>query len=485
MFQHLFSLPALRVSALLVGDRGLDLLTGMAALILVERRFGEAAFGTYSFLLAVYVLGSTLAGAGSARAIEIRLPQIPQQTPQLIAAGRRLAWRQALAVGLMLLLLLAVDGDRLTAVNERTIAYPLLALAIAINGFNRLRLAVLHGLGSHGVAVRLQLGKRAGFLLLLILLLALGLPPSLLVAAFLGSELLQALAGHRAFALPAGLTDATLRAELRRSGWQHLLSGEALGLLFFIDLFLLGLFVPSPQVGVYAEAALFGRLFMLLPVALQPLLRERCGQLRAAGSDLQLLREQRRLTRLAFLFHAMLALALTLSFPRLLEMVFGLRNGFTLPFNLLILMLPGLLLAAPLAPVEALSEAAGLGDRLQQLTLKSLLLNLGLNLYLIPFVGPFGAAAATSLALLFHFLRCGLWLPAPLQPPRATLLLAAGSVYLGYVLLHHGLPDGLTAVWAAPPLILFLSAWAGLFSDRRPEVFSWPSPLEGGTHERT
>ena len=49
------------------------------------------------------------------------------------------------------------------------------------------------------------------------------------------------------------------------------------------DLFLLGLFATSAELGAYSEAALFARIFLLVPLALRPVMHRHFAGLVSTG----------------------------------------------------------------------------------------------------------------------------------------------------------------------------------------------------------
>lgn len=209
---------------------------------------------------------------------------------------------------------------------------------------------------------------------------------------------------------------------VRDSRWL-LLSGFAAVVYLKVDQVMLGLMVDHKAVGIYAAAARISEVWYFFPAAVvtsffPKLLTSRSSDLKLYASDLQKLND-------ALLYSALaVALAVSVSAGWLLPFMFGPAYEASIPV-LVIHVWVGLFVF-----MRALLSKWFIAENLLKLSMLSqvlgALVNVALNVWLIPLYGPVGAAYATVVSYgvagyLVLFLHRDLW-PMALVVTRSILL---------------------------------------------------------------
>jgi O-antigen/teichoic acid export membrane protein len=243
----------------------------------------------------------------------------------------------------------------------------------------------------------------------------------------------------------------------------HLFTDNGIDLLLNIDLFVLGLFVSAWDLGVYAEAAVLVRLFLIVSLGIKPILRRQYAILGARRQINSLMIAFKRRSALLFSLQAILALVTLLYFPKVLDLLFELREETTQSFKIFLVFVPGLIFYAPFSAQEPVYEALGQAQQLKQLTLITAGINLLLSLYLVPAAGIFGAAAATMITMLAHFILFGRHLTLGSNLHKSTFATAGLALYLVYALLETVSWGPTVNFWLGPMLVILGFYGCGVF----------------------
>lgn len=464
-------------SMALMGENAVELAVTLVIMIMVERQLGKTGLGTFSFLLSLYFFSGIVSDWGIARAVE---NEAAHRGPgsgdgELLPKAVCASLVMSVLFGLLLTLTAALDTS-FTRVNEKMAAYILLGAILPVRNLNRIRMAHLQGIGHFSRVARLKILKKAALIVSVHILLGFGCMPSYLLAAYLMSEIILKAAIRKKYRLPGFRTVWASRREVLpvlADSRKFMFTDELLDTIFFIDFFLLGLFVPSATLGIYAEASILVRLFLLLPVSLKPLFRKTyCGSGRSSGTEA---RRQylNRSSALMFYLHAVLALYCLLFYTRILTFLSPVTRIETASLDIFAMILPGLLLFCTLVSQEPVYEAMDAVEQLQREVIRVVLLNAFLNILFIPFAGITGAAAATALTMGGYFLRFGRGMPGNLSMDLASYLSGGAVVYLVY----HGLnlleAGGLVTFFLVP-LVSYLGLKGIDFFDGKPTKVSCP-----------
>ncbi len=203
------------------------------------------------------------------------------------------------------------------------------------------------------------------------------------------------------------LRTTPLRPHLKREVVQPLLTlGVAyaaalfmLNLNYRIDIVMLSHLGAPAELGLYSLAVMLAELLWQIPAALGVIVFSRSAR---GGQDMALSRSVAGLARLTVLLCGLCALAIAPFGPAFIRLVYG--QSFAASADVLILLLPGIVLYAPVKVLNM--DLCGRGRPLLSLwmTIPTVLLNVALNLFLIPRYGAQGAAVASSIS---YTLGCG------------------------------------------------------------------------------
>ena len=431
----------LRELSMLGGGRAVEVVATLIAMAWVERRYGASGLGIYSYIYSLYFIASRFAAWG--------LPQYVERETAFMAGEGHVpdavllrAFQAMLILGVAAALFLAATSVYDTAhtrIEEKAVAYVLAALALPLHSVNRLRLALLNGLGRHEEAARLHALKHLVTLGSIWFLLSWRVQPSYLIGSFLLGEFFLALSGRKRWRLPSIRSlPRNFRAfgETVKEGSRFVFTEDPIGTILFIDMLILGFFISSRDLGIYAEASALARVFLLLPSAILPLLRRNCCVMVACGDDIGASASVHKTAARLFALHSLLALYLVYFYPSALHLFFKNGGQDLLSFRIFEVLLPGLLFSVSAMVLEPFYEAAGKADSLRKPMLTVLGGNLLLNVYLIPVMGLFGAALATTLSLLLYFVLVGRFPDRRHRRSSGIYLLAGGAAYVACVMVQ-------------------------------------------------
>lgn len=358
----------------------------------VARYLGPARFGTLNYLLALVGMISLVAELGLDAVMRRELIRAPERTNALIATawGLRLTGG-AVAYGLLLVLAQAgvVSGSEraLLAVAGLTLFQP--ALFVTDLWFQA-RLQAKYSVGA-------QMGA---FAIAAMVRIALILAHASLIG-FIWAIVVELGAAAGLFSLLArknGLTwkprdfSSMLAVQLLRESWPLLLSGFAVMLYMRLDVVMLRSMVGETAVGIYAAATRFTEMWYFVPIALASSALPALLRARERGIE-----EYDRRMQGYYDLNAAIAYALALPLAALAPWVIRIAYG------------PAFASAAPVLALHVWSSVfVFLGVARGQFlvnegyvrfysvtTFAGLVVNVVLNLVLIPRQGPFGAALAT------------------------------------------------------------------------------------------
>ena len=450
-----------------VGEEAFELLMSLLAMVLVERCYGPAGLGIYAYMTACMFTARYLANLGVAQytAREVAaLTGHPQRQQAVVSTGYQTLVFTGFIVSAVLLVTAYFDAG-LTRVGERAGGYLIIAVAVPVANLNFLRFAALHGMGFHGRVARLRMVRFAILLGSLGLLCRVGVAPSFLLLGFLVPDVVMArfLRPHLPSPALKGLLKG--RRQVRRTlktSQAYMFGDNGMALLLNIDFFVLGLFVTSWDLGVYAEAAVLIRFFLILPAALKPIFKARYATLAAQGRGGDLVAAARRGTVALFSLQCVLALWVLSYFPLVLDLFFKTRGETLLSYRIFAMVIPGLIFYGALSSQESLLEAVGGAERLEVMVIAVALVNLLLTFFLVPMAGIKGAATATMLTMLMYFGLFGNDLPRRFRIRKYHYITAGLAVYLVHMLLGRWGAPGLD-FWLGPILLGVLFYLSGLY----------------------
>lgn len=457
---------------LTVGEGAVELIINLAVMVMVERTYAQRGLGVYAYLLSLYFIVGYLSEFGVPRFAEHEIAS-HNDHPSVQKRILSEAYHSVLGLSLLfavLLFLTAGWNTDYTRIGERLAAYLIIGVTLPLRNLNRLKLSALHGFGHHEAVAKLKMVKRFIFCGTISLLLIINIPPSFLLIAFLVSEiLLKVLAARKYKLAKINISWKTIfpKRNTLSQGYRFLFTDETLDILLYLDFFILGLFVSSWKLGVYAQASILVRFLLLVPVSLKPVFRRQYCMLTARQAS-ELLN---RTTRFMFFLQAFLTLFILLHFPDILNLIFHTRGEELLSFRVFAVFAPGLIFFAAFTSQEAVYEAAEQLSDLKKVVLAVSAVDLMLNIYLVPFAGVFGAAAATMISMLVYFFVFDRFLAESWRIKKAPYLFAGAAVYLLYALMTAVRFSLVTDFFLIPSGLFLMLLVMGFFHIDQRETF--------------
>jgi len=379
----------------LVAEKGARLVLNVGVGFWVARHLGPTQYGSLNYGLAVVGLVSLLAELGLESVVRRELIQTPARAVELVATmgGLRLAGgvvAYALLVAGMQLGWATPAERGLLAVLGLTLFQP--ALMVTDLWFQA-RLRAKFSVWAQVAALTAGAAMRVALIVAGATLI--GFAWAVVAEAGVAVALLALLARREGLALRPGAFDAVLARRLVREAWPLMLSGFAVILYLRIDAIMLRAMVGEAAVGIYAAAIRFTEIWYFLPMALGSSLLPALLRARERGPEAYAARLQAYYDLSTGLAYG-LSVPIALAAPWLIRLAYG----------------PAFAGAAPVLALHIWSSvfvflgvARGLflvNEKFTRFylaaTLTGAALNIGLNCWLIPRHGPWGAALATVAA---------------------------------------------------------------------------------------
>lgn len=468
--------PIYLKTALPVMDRLAGIGSGLIAMVMVDRHYGPAGLGIFAWFFSLLAIAGYLARYGIPVYLENRIARSPDSVDESSTG----AMAALVATGFTAIILCGTAAYSIAGPDWGTgdrILYLLLGPTVFFQNINALRLAMLNGTGRHRVAAGLRIRQRVVFLVATLVLCMANVPVNLLAAAFLFSHVVMLGMGRKTVKLPAiskvfaGRKHISTMMDNSRA---FLFTDNLLDVVFYLDMLILGWFASPVELGIYARALVLARLFLVIPGGFRPVFRRLANERLAAGLDDRLLAFMTFTIRVLFFLHGCLAVLVMVNFPRVMTMVFDMKQWAGETFAVFALVLPGLIFFSAVTSLEPIFEARQQTEKLKQMTLAVSLSNLILNLNLIPFAGLAGAAMATAGSMFIHFWLFSRMLPADLGGVRIFWPGAAAALYLTYVLLTV-IDIGMIVSLMATPILFGALLWlVGFFNPSYPQSSNEP-----------
>jgi PST family polysaccharide transporter len=420
---------ALRNVTWLTGERVLQLGVGMFVGVWVARALGPERFGLYNYALAFASLFASVASLGTDAVVVRDLVRDPGRGPTIVGTAFRLRVVGAIAItGALAAVALAIyrhDPTTLALILLFGLATPFKAFDV-IDPWFQARTQASPVVRARSAAFLVGSAARVAVLVAAggsVIALAAVEP---LVAAVGAVLLVYAFRRASGAPLTAGWDRAEARALLRDS-WPMLLAGMGVIVYMRLDQIMLehlGGAAGTHELGLYSAALRLSEATYMLPTAVVTAVFPHIVHSRREGAAVYE-------SRLARLYAVMTALALALAIPAtflarpIIALVFGARFAGAAPILAIHVW------TALFAFWGVVSMAWMVNEGLTQVapirTLQGAVLNVLLNLWLIPRHGGLGAAVATLVAQ-----GCAVWLlNATDRRTRPIFVMQARSLLLG------------------------------------------------------
>jgi O-antigen/teichoic acid export membrane protein len=272
----------------------------------------------------------------------------------------------------------------------------------------------------------------SGLVLLLVVGFAIapvGLSPAgVITARSIAAAAALLLAGYLATRLPGGLSWKVASSyprtgDILRLGLSYTFVSLAQNVNYDVDILLLGLYESDASVGYYSTAVTVAEMLWLLPMAAGWVLVARS----ALQGDDEAARQVSTTMRIALVVGVCGGLILLIVSPLVVGVLFG--SAFQPSVGLVRLLVPGVLAATTYQVLSAYLLGRGAMRSLIVATCGGAILNIALNVALIPRLGAAGAAIASNISyLLTGAVVLAAYVSATGQPLRDVLLVRASDL---------------------------------------------------------
>ncbi|MFC6835904.1 lipopolysaccharide biosynthesis protein [Halomarina ordinaria] len=436
----------------------LVLLLSLVITPLLVRILTPGQYGEYAFVMTVLTFTMIFVNAGLFDGIRKYLAEetrAPEWQGQVFGYYTRVGTVVALVAALLVLASVWTGAIARLFGTEFERYFLLLAALVVIRQFWAIGRATLMGLGLEHLSEPVKVARWVVFALVGLPLAAIGLD---VVGLLLGRIVARFVVLLVAFGLVFRYLSPTSLLTPAPEGFprRELLSYNAfsvvlvflLNSLYSVDVLLLTYFTESAQVGYYNAALVVAEFLWFVPLALQTVLLQSTSGLWSRAEHDAVTEVASRATRYCLLLTTLMCLGLLALADTFVPLYFGAE--YTAAILPLLLLLPGSLGFALARPIFAIGQGKGALRLLAVATGAAALLNLLLNLVLIPRYGTAGAAVSTSIGygsmLAFHVWCAGRIGFDPLSDLRLLRVTATAALSAPVI---FGLDALLANDWAA------------------------------------
>lgn len=404
----------LRGFASIITTRVGTLILSVVATPILVRELGRSQYGDYAFLISVLSLSMIFLNSGIFDGTRKYISEFKNET-KLKQSIFSLYFYLAVLIMLIPILIysIAVTFDLITPIfNERYDLYFLLLVVLMgcrqMLGFLR---GVLMGEGLEHYSEALRFIHKSLFWIITIGLLLTGGQLTEVLLSDIGTTAFAALLGlgivwrySTAVSFSFSYPNKFPKYRLLRFKFQSIILLVLTASLYHIDVILLRLIMGNEVTGTYKAALVISEFAWFIPFALQLVLLHSTSELWSESKLERIRNLASKITRYNFMMIVIQAVGLAVLAREFVPLYFG--SGFEGAVIPLLLLLPGVIGFAVARPLIAIGQGKDELWTLIRATGTAALLNLLLNVALIPQFGKAGAAIGTSLSygsmLLLH-----------------------------------------------------------------------------------
>ena len=387
-----------------ISDNIISLGVNLFSMVLVERYYGHQGLGVFAYFISVYYTGGIISEFGIPLYLETHYAEFKKKDKELIFLAH--CFKTLLATSIICLLfffITALSDVYFTQINDDVLGYLIIGAAIPFKNLNTLIKSKLQAEGRISFVSKYNIIKKVIFIIILLGLMQPGTPVSMLLISFFLSELF--------FFIPTIKTIKFFKIILKKvkyfqtlvHAYDYFFYEKALDIFFYIDFFILGLFMSSQELGIYAETGIFIRFFLLFVFSIKPIIQRYFATLFVDKKTLNLEKALYKISGIVFYINSLLCIYLLFYYEDILDYLFLTKGEESMSFMIFIYTLPGLLFFSVAIVFEVYISVSKNSNLLKSIIIKTIILNIILNLYLIPFSGLYGAAVATMLSMAAYF----------------------------------------------------------------------------------
>ncbi|NKE36548.1 oligosaccharide flippase family protein [Natronococcus sp. JC468] len=433
------------------------------------RLLGSGGYGDYSLILAILSVLMTFINAGVFDGVRKFISEDRDYDKWEMKV---FAYYFRMAILLLLVVSLGIVISVFSGISDLILGaefryYFLLAIFILVfRQVFAVSRAALMGIGAESVSEPLGIINKLIFTLVAVSLLLLGFDIygvllaeiiSLSVIVLLSFIYLRNYIDFSYIIKPIG--EEFPKHELNKYKKQSVVLVLLLTTLYKVDIILLNPIAGSTETGYYRAALTIAEFLWFIPMALQMTLLQSTSEFWSNGQIGKVNNISSRITRYTILLVSLLSIGIAILSKSFIPLYFG--EEFSDAVLPLLILIPGAFFFSILRPMLSIGQASGNLRPLVISTTIAALLNIVLNLLLIPKYGMYGAATATSLSygsmFVFHIWAVYKIGFDPFQDLRllsivATVLSSGGLLFV----VDRLISSQLLSIIVVPPLGLFI-----------------------------
>ncbi len=374
--------------------------------IVLGKELGPSGLGLYTLVFTIYMFGMQYAAFGISSALIKYVAEYNDDLSKItgfVSSGIVGSFVTGSFMSVLMYLLSGfisiqffhnpemVDLLRITA-----LCFPFIAMQKAVigtlNGLRKMKLYAIVNIVQHGSVMVVSIA--------LVMLLNMGVKGAVigLVAPTIVVGLLSLVFIREYFAFEQVILHTVLKKVL----WFgfYIVLADSIGMLNVqIDSLMVGHFMNETEVGYYAVAVLFVEGIRLIPDSVQKVVTPAIANYYGKNDYINIIKIIKTSVLRVFVITLLASLSILLLGQFLIEMLF--TEDFLPAYEPLLILLVGSLIYGPISSINGTLPGIGKVDVMFKISLICALMNIVLNIFMIPKYGITGAAIATSTSLIF------------------------------------------------------------------------------------
>jgi len=440
------------------------LVIGILTTPLIVRLLGSGGYGDYALIMSTFSVLTVFTNSGIFNGIRKYIAEdrsIERWTDVVFSFYFRIS---ILITGALTIALMIASQSSLVVSllgPEFQTYFIVLGVYLFISQFYSMGRGALMGFGLEHYSEPLQMVEKVVYAAVALVLLYYGLGVSGLLAGHIVGMLLVGIVAFWAirdklsFGMLLRSTPETIsRYDLLTFNVYSVLLAFLTISLYNVDILLLRPLVGDSETGFYRASLVMAEFLWMVPTAIQYTLVQSTSEMWSKDQRERITNIASTATRINLSFIVIMGLGLAALVDEFVPLYFG--QDFTPAVGPLLLLLPGVLGLALSRPIFAIGQGKGELRALVLATGTAAMLNLVLNILLIPRYGMYGAAVATSIGYGSMFFlhswtahRIGF---DPIGDLRATKIVIAALVATPVVFGLAAILSGFVALIVVPPV---------------------------------
>ena len=373
--------------------------------VVLGRELGASGLGLYTLVFTIYMFGMQFAAFGIGAALTKYVAEHNENAKKIrefVSSGLIGSFSSGLIMGVLLYLFSNVIAINIFHSPEMVHLLKITAVCFPFIALQKTALGTLNGLRKMNYFALVNVIQNVSvFALSIILVILFKMNVTGAVLGFVAPTIFVSLFSlyfiKDFFEVPSKLFD-TVSRELSWFGFYVVLTNSVGMILIQIDSLLIGYFMDETEVGYYAVAVVLVQGITLIPGAIQRVTTPAIAAYHGKGEYESIRKLIKNVMLKTFLVTVFLSILLAI-FGKFL-IIFLFTEEFLPAYIPLLILLIGYTIYALTIPVGAALSSIGKVNIAFRISALCALINIALNITLIPKFGIIGAASATSISLL-------------------------------------------------------------------------------------